>query len=166
MFSIFASKFLQMKYIRLTKEQLEELHPEFSRFLASQQIDRNEWDTIKKEKPEVAEQELDVFSDLIWEAVLDKAQWLEHYSPNHIFLFKMGKESMESIIIHAHTPNADLTTEHGLMWLNENIFSDDVKVTRGKKDFGEDRNSEIFSLMQQGATITDGVLYAQFEDMF
>lgn len=166
MFSIFASKFLLMKYIRLTKEQLEELHPEFSRFLASQQIDRNEWDTIKKDKPEVAEQELDVFSDLIWENVLDKAQWLEHYSPNHIFLFKMGKESMESIIIHAHTPNADLTTEHGLIWLNENIFSDDVKVTRGKKDFGEDRNGEIFSLMQQGATLTDGVLYAQFEDMF
>jgi hypothetical protein len=73
-----------------------------------------------------------VFSDLIWENVLDKAQWLEHYSPNHIFLFKMGKESMESIIIHAHTPNADLTTEHGLVWLNENIFSDDVNNPRKK----------------------------------
>jgi hypothetical protein len=160
------AKHLDMKYIRLTKEQLEELHPEFSRFLASQQIDRNEWETLKTEKPEVAEQELDVFSDLIWEAVLDKALWLEHYSPNHIFLFKMGKESMESIIIHAHTPTADLTTESGLIWLNENIFHDDVKVTRGKKDFGEDRNGEIFSLMEQGATLTDGQLYAQFEDMF
>lgn len=157
---------LLMKYIRLSKEQLEELHPEFSRFLASQQIDRTEWETLKAEKPEVAEQELDVFSDLIWEAVLDKALWLEHYSPNHIFLFKMGKENMESIIIHAHTPNTDLTTEHGLVWLNENIFSDDVKVTRGKKDFGEDRNGEIFGLMEQGATLTDGQLYAQFEDMF
>ena len=155
-----------MKYTRLTKEQLEELHEEFSRFLASQQIDKNEWDTLKKEKPEVAEQELDVFSDLIWESVMDKAEWLEHYSKNHIFLFKLGKEDMESIVIHAHTPLADFLTEGGLQWLNENIFSDDVHLSRGKKDFGDDRNAEIFGLIEQGAILSDGVLYKQLEDMF
>ena len=56
-----------MKYIRLTKEQFEELHPEFINFLATQSIDKVEWDQLKTEKPEVAEQELDVFSDLICE---------------------------------------------------------------------------------------------------
>ncbi len=74
-----------MKYTRLTKEQLEELHPEFIRFLASQNIDKAEWDTLKAQKPEVAEQELDVFSDLVWDEVLTKAEWLEHYSKNHYF---------------------------------------------------------------------------------
>jgi hypothetical protein len=49
-----------MKYTRLTKEQFEELTQEFST-LATQTIDKAEWDTIKAEKPEVAEQELDVF---------------------------------------------------------------------------------------------------------
>ena len=39
-----------MKYIQLTKEQLLELHQEFSTFLASQQIDAKEWNTIKKDK--------------------------------------------------------------------------------------------------------------------
>lgn len=155
-----------MKYIRLTKEQLEELHPEFSRFLASQSIDKTEWDTIKAEKPEVAEQEIDVFSDLVWEGVLEQAEWLEHYSKNHIFLFKMNKENMESIIIHAHGAPVDFLTEEGLMWLNENIFAKEVNVTRGQKPFGEDRNAEIFSLMQQGATLSDGTLYKQLEDMF
>jgi hypothetical protein len=33
-----------MKYARLTKEQLEELHPEFINFLATQSIDKKEWD--------------------------------------------------------------------------------------------------------------------------
>jgi hypothetical protein len=42
---------------------------------------------IKAEKPEVAEQELDIFSDLVWEGVLTKAEYLEHFSKNHIFLF-------------------------------------------------------------------------------
>ncbi len=155
-----------MKYTRLTKEQFEELHPEFIRFLASQQIDKAEWDRIKAEKPEVAEQELDVFSDLVWDGVLEKAEWLEHYSKNHIFLFRMNKENMESIIIHAHGAPADFLTEEGLMWLNENIFSSEVNVTRGQKPFGEDRNAEIFSLIQQGATLSDGTLYKQLEDMF
>jgi Family of unknown function (DUF6495) len=155
-----------MKYTRLTKEQLEELHEEFTRFLASQQIDKNEWDTLKAEKPEVAEQELDVFSDLIWESVMEKAEWLEHYSKNHIFLFKLGKENMESIVIHAHTPLADFLTEGGLQWLNENIFGDEVHLSRGKKDFGDDRNTEIFGLIEQGAILSDGVLYKQLEDMF
>lgn len=155
-----------MKYTRLTKEQLEELHQEFIRFLASQSIDKAEWDTLKLEKPEVAEQELDVFSDLIWESVMEKAEWLEHYSKNHIFLFKLGKENMESIVIHAHTPVADFLTEGGLQWLNENIFGSEVHLSRGKKDFGEDRNGEIFGLIEQGAVLSDGTLYKQLEDMF
>ena len=155
-----------MKYARLTKEQLEELHQEFIRFLASQSIDKAEWDTLKAEKPEVAEQEIDVFSDLIWDNVLEKAEWLEHYSKNHIFLFRLNQEDMESIIIHAHNTHADFQTEAGLQWLNENIFSDEVQLTRGRKAFGEDRNAEIFSLIQQGAALSDGELYRQFVDMF
>ena len=51
-----------MKYARLTKEQLEELHPEFITFLATQSIDKMEWDDIKKNRPHVAEQEIDLFS--------------------------------------------------------------------------------------------------------
>ncbi len=155
-----------MKYARLTKEQLEELHPEFVRFLASQSIDKAEWDTLKEEKPEVAEQEIDVFSDLIWDNVLEKAEWLEHYSKNHIFLFKCKELEMESIIIHSHEPYADFLTEGGLQWLNENIFSDKVEIQRGTKAFTEDRRADIFSIIQQGAILSDGVLYKQLEDMF
>lgn len=155
-----------MKYSRLTKEQFKELHQEFANFLASQQIDRNEWEDIKENKPEVAEEELDIFSDLVWEEVLTQAKWLEHYSKNHIFLFKLNRSEMESIIIHSHVPHADFLTEGGLHWLNENIFSKEVEVKRGKKSFGEDRNAEIFSLVQQGAMFSEGELYKQFEDMF
>ena len=75
-----------MKYARLTKEQFEELHQEFINFLATQSITAEEWSDIKTNKPEVAEQELDVFSDLIWEGVLSKVQYLEHISPQQMHL--------------------------------------------------------------------------------
>jgi hypothetical protein len=71
-----------MKYKRLTKEQFETLPTEFANFLATQSIDKAEWDKIKAEKPEVAEQELDVFSDLVWEGVLKNTNYLEHFSKN------------------------------------------------------------------------------------
>ena len=49
-----------MKYSRLTKEQFEELHQEFINFLATQSITADEWSNIKTNKPELAEQELDL----------------------------------------------------------------------------------------------------------
>jgi len=155
-----------MKYTRLTKEQLEELHPEFINYLASLSIDKAAWDTLKQEQPEAAEAQLDTFSDLIWDSVLEKAQWLEHYSKNHLFLFKLKEDGMESIVIHAHTPHADFLTEGGLQWLNENIFSDEVHISRGTKPFGEDRKAAIFNLIEQGAILSEGDLYRQLEDMF
>ena len=78
-----------MKYRRLTKEQLEELHLEFINFLATQSITAEEWDTLKKEKPDVAEEEIDVFSDLIWEGVLNKVEYLENVSERHMHLFHL-----------------------------------------------------------------------------
>ena len=47
--------FCKMKYTRLTKEQLEELQPEFVNFLATQSISADEWEEIKREKPAAAE---------------------------------------------------------------------------------------------------------------
>ena len=90
-----------MKYKRLTKEQFEALQKEFANFLATQSIDKGEWDKIKAEKPEVAEQELDVFSDLIWEGVLTNANYLEHFSKNHIFLFHCQEKFIQSIVMKA-----------------------------------------------------------------
>ncbi|WP_413511996.1 DUF6495 family protein [Myroides odoratus] len=154
-----------MKYSRLTKEQFEELHPEFVKFLAAQQIDKKEWDKLKEEKPEVAEQELDVFSDLIWEGVLTKAQYLEHYSKNHIFLFGFDEKYINTIVIKSLQQDIDFLTQEGLKWLSEAVFTADVEVKHGGKDFGADRNTEIFEIIRQGAILSEGVLYTQFKEM-
>lgn len=150
-----------MKYTRLTKEQLEELHPEFINFLASQSIDKTEWDTIKANNPQVAEQEIDVFSDLIWEGVLGNAKYLEHYSKSYIFLFHCTEVHMMTIIIRAMVADVDLLHKDGLQWLSDNLFTDNVEVQRGQKVFADDRNKEIFELVSQGAIFTDGELYEQ-----
>lgn len=150
-----------MKYKRLTKEQFEELHVEFSNFLATQSIDRSEWDEIKKNNPHVAEQELDVFSDLIWEGVLKNTHYLEHFSKSHIFLFHCQEKYIQSIVLKSLNDDIDLMKKEGLQWLSENMFTDHVEIHLGKKEYETERNASIFSLITQGAILSDGQLYLQ-----
>lgn len=154
-----------MKYQRLTKEQFEELHPEFTNFLATQTIDKAEWDKLKIEKPEVAEQELDVFSDLIWEGVLSRAEYLEHFSKNHIFLFQCFDIYLQSIVLKSLVPETDFLTKEGLQWLSDNMFTENIEMKVGKKQFTDERNFSIFELIQQGAFLSDGQLFKQINSI-
>ena len=150
-----------MTYARLTKEQFEELHQEFINFLATQSIDAKEWATIKETKPEVAEQELDVFSDLVWEGVLTKAKYLEHISSKNIHLFSLNETNMHLIGVKVHA-EIDLTTSKGFNWLRENLLDDKVEFVTANKDYSENKNLDKFTLIQQGAVITKGELYKYF----
>ena len=154
-----------MKYARLTKEQFEELQAEFTNFLATQTIDKAEWDSIKANKPEVAEQELDVFSDLIWEGVLSRAEYLEHFSKNHIFLFQCFEKDVKSIVLKSLVPETNFLTKDGLQWLSDNMFTENIEMKVGKKVFTEDRNLSIFELIQQGAFLSDGKLFQQINSI-
>ncbi|WP_299887332.1 DUF6495 family protein [uncultured Lacinutrix sp.] len=147
-----------MKYSRLTKEQFEELHQEFINFLATQSITGDEWQDIKTNKPEVAEQELDIFSDLVWEGVLNQAKYLEHISPKEIHLFALNEDHMHLIGIKVKAEQ-DLTTAEGFTWLRENLMHDDVEFVQAKKDYSDDKNLDRFTFIQQGSNITKGELY-------
>ena len=147
-----------MKYTRLTKEQFEELHQEFINFLATQSITADEWQTIKENTPEVAEQELDVFSDMVWEGVLKKVDFLEHISPQQIHLFSLNETNMKVISIKLKR-DIDLTTTEGFNWLRENLLNDDVEFLQANKEYTKDKNLDKFTLIQQGAAITKGDLF-------
>ncbi len=150
-----------MTYTRLSKEQFEELHQEFINFLATQSIDAKEWADIKANKPDVAEQELDVFSDLVWEGVLSKANYLEHISAQSIHLFALNEDAMHLIGVKLKN-DKDLTTNEGFSWLRENLMDDNVEFVTATKDYSDNPNLDKFTLIHQGAIITKGDLYNYF----
>ena len=154
-----------MKYARLTKEQLEELHPEFINFLATQSIDKIEWDDIKKNRPHVAEQEIDVFSDMIWEKALTNVTHLDHFSKNYIFLFKCLPDVVYSFVIKTNNPEIDFVSADGIHWLSENLFSDDVEIIRGRKDISSNRNESLFEIIKQGGIISKGELFTKLDSL-
>jgi hypothetical protein len=154
-----------MKYIRLTKEQFEELHQEFINFLATQSITGDEWAEIKVNKPEVAEQELDVFSDLVWEGVLGQVEYLEHISAQQMHLFHLKEDIMKLVAIKIKNDRIDLTTSEGFDWFRNNLLSDDVEFLTANKSYSEDKPLDKFKLIQQGAVITKGDLFKYFEKL-
>jgi hypothetical protein len=154
-----------MKYSRLTREQFEELHPEFINFLATQSITAEEWAEIKEEKPETAEQELDVFSDLIWEGVLSRVNYLENISPQHMHLFYCTDKEMKLISVRVLNPEIDLQTPEGFTWFKKNWQSDFVDYLTASKAYSKDPSLDKFQLIEQGATITKGALYQWFEEI-
>ncbi len=152
-----------MKYTRLTKEQFEELNQEFINFLASQSITATEWEEIKTQKPEVAEEELDVFSDLIWEGVLEKVTHLEHFSPSQMYLFHITQVEIHLIAVKVNNEAIDITSREGYQWLQKNLMDDSVNLYTSSKVLTDDRNKDIFALIQQGAVITKGDLFKYFD---
>lgn len=154
-----------MKYTRLTKEQLEELHPEFINFLATQSITAKEWKTIKARKPQAAEEEIDIFSDLVWEGVLNSVEYLENISAQHMHLFHLLEKEMKLISVKILNPGIDLQTDAGFAWFRKNWQSDFVEYLTASKVYSEDRNLDKFRIIQQGSAITKGELYRWFDDL-
>ena len=154
-----------MKYTRLTKEQFEEMQQEFINFLASQSITADEWQTIKTNTPDVADQELDVFSDLVWEGVLTNVSYLENISQKHMYLFYFEEKRIHLIGVKIISNSMNLMTQEGFSWLRENLMNDSVEIFESKKDYSKDKQMDKFTLIQQGAAITKGELYKYFDKL-
>ena len=154
-----------MKYAKLTKEQFEELNEEFAVFLAAQSIDEKEWTEIKKNKPELAEKQLEVFSDFVWEKVLNKTGYLEHFSKDAVNLFKCNEKDMERILVKVNKEGINLLNTADFDWFLDNSKDPRIEYLKGKKEYAADKNQEIFDLVQKGGVVSDGKLFEAIHKM-
>lgn len=146
-----------MKYNRLTKEQLESFSHEFAQFLATQGIDKAKWEEFKNTNSQIVEEELDLFSDMVWEQILEKMNYIEHYSSQFLNLFKCTDEAMERIVIQCNTK--DFLVPKDLEWVLQNLTNENVEILHGKKKYEKERNQELFDLIQMGGVLSKGILY-------
>jgi hypothetical protein len=153
-----------MKYSRLTLEQLEALHEEFARFLATQSITPEAWSRMKAEEPQLAEDQLDLFSDLIWEGVLNHTRYLDHRSAQQLMLFHATDSRLELIAIRVIDQQIDLQTREGLEWLGRNLADEKVDLYTSHKSYS-DRNTDLFDLIQKGAVLSQGEWYKQVVEL-
>lgn len=148
-----------MKYRQLTTEQLNEMHEEFAMFLATQKIDATKWQEIKDTKPEVVEEEINLFSDLVWEKVLGKIKYLSNVAGNSLNLFRFDKELIHRIVIKCDKENFDFSKKEDYNWFVNNSKDSCFSYFKGQKAFFKERNIEIFDLIEKGCTMDKGDLY-------
>jgi len=148
-----------MKYRQLSKEQFEALHKEFAHFLASQQIDVKEWVKIKEEQPKVADEELNLFSDVVWDDALTKTNYLEHFSKTNINLFKCEKKLISRIVVQISKDDFDFFNSADYNWFIDNTNDPSIQFLKGAKKYTKERNLELFDLVEKGSVISDGKLY-------
>jgi hypothetical protein len=154
-----------MKYRQLTKEQFIELHKEFAEFLATQQIDAKAWHKIKEEKPSMAEEELNIFSDVVWEDVLSKTEYLEHISENHINLFQCNSEEIIRIYVKLKDKNKSFLDSADFQWFLKNPLNEYFEYFKAEKKYTKPRNSELFELIEMGSQISKGELFTAINQL-
>jgi len=159
---LFLQKFIKttkVKYRLLSKEQFEELHKEFATFLAAQEIDETTWAKIKEKEPNKVLDQLKNFSDLVWEEVLSKTNYLEHFSKDSLNLFHCMPESMNRIVVRVENDVVNFQTQEGFDWFVDHSNDSSIQYLKGEKPYTSSRSEELFKLIEQGAVLANEKLF-------
>lgn len=148
-----------MKYKRLSTEELAALENDFIHFLASAQITGPDWQKMKTNEIDKAEELIDVFSDVVYDKVLRKIKYLEYRDTKtlNIFYCAQDKIMLAGIRVKEHA-SLDLTASDMSSRWNENDLSH-VHVVKSEKQYVKEREVEVFELLQSGCLITDEKLF-------
>ncbi|MFL5728677.1 MAG: DUF6495 family protein [Cytophagaceae bacterium] len=147
------------KYRHLTFEELQELEKEFIDFLVLNSITAEDWVKMKKKSPEHAGTLLELFSDVVFESILRKIQFLELRTPKELISCQCLEEQM--VIVGMKAPassNADFTDQNYIQQAFLNPPAE-LKVYTKTKKYLSDRQTDLFAMTEAGYTITDGKLF-------
>ena len=149
-----------MKFRRLTKDELETLTEDFTIFLATQGIDKEQWDEFKENDLKKVDGVLDVFSDMIFEKALASCRYMERISETemHTYLFNEKNAHLVSVRMK-DAGDANFLDGHLSDVFMDLLKHQKIEIWQGMKEFKKDRSSEMFEIMQTGAVMSKGELY-------
>lgn len=147
-----------MKYRLLTKAELEELEKEFVEYLVVNGITADDWVKMKAEEVEKADKIIELFSDVVFEGVMRKVQFLDVVTPKSINTFQCLSDKVVLVGLDAteHSP-IDFTTQ-SLAEVQQKA-GDQLSVYTSEKNYTKDRESELFEMIQRGGTISEGAYF-------
>lgn len=160
-----------MKYRRLSLGELSELEPEFINFLSAHSIPAEDWEKIKKDQPEKAEEWVERFSDFVFEKILTDIDFLQKKERQIIQIVKVSEPpfQMRGLRVVGNDHINFLKDEQPSSW-NQSLrkHGGKIKVFRAEKQLEKDQsvNMHKFQLMEQGFLILkDPHLYKVLEDL-
>jgi 5'-3' exonuclease len=146
------------KYRLLTFEELEELEKEFIDYLVVNGITKDDWEDLKSKNSTKAQEIIELFSDVVFEGIMRKAEYLVKFDTKTIYAFKCNSENIELASIETQEPSIDFSTSECQQILVSAPPSD-LTGFKASKKYNDVRELEIFQMTQNGCTITDNEWY-------
>jgi hypothetical protein len=119
-----------MHYPCLSLEQLEALETDFVAFLIVNGVEGETWKTLNETNPSKAQELANLFSQVVWEKVLKETNYVKRISESERIFGYLGEEQ-GVLLIGQQNPSG---------W----------GFHKAKKQWGSNRESEVFTLLQQG----------------
>ena len=151
-----------MKFRRLRKDELQELEAEFIRFLSANTVTGDDWERLKKEQSERADNLIDLFSDIVFEKILKKLEYLEFKAPKDIRTFHCEADRMVMFGLKVEGQSTiDFTQNQDPLQMIQSVQDSHSKVQlyRAEKTYSKERELELFEMMEQGCLISKGELF-------
>jgi hypothetical protein len=149
----------KMKYKRLTQEQLLSLEKEFVDFLVINGIIADDWSRMKKNEPEKAEQTIELFSDVVFEGILRKTDFIEWRSKTEVRAFHCLKDKIILVGLKAEMDsNINFLDQDFIRKAGEKM-NHEIKAYTTEKLYAKNREEEMFEMLENGCVISDGKLF-------
>ena len=101
------------KYRALTTEELQELEREFVEYLVVNGITAEDWKKLRTDTPKKAEDILTLFSDVVFESILRKVDFLEKRMPHELMIFQCLKDRM--VLVGITSSATDFTNQEDII---------------------------------------------------
>jgi hypothetical protein len=152
-----------MKYRTLNNIEREEFREEFIQFLASNTIVADDWVKLRKEKPEVANELFERFSDIVFQKVYEKIEYLQVLGVDYAAFYGIQKNETVVYIVQVQPKNDQ--TNYSEIEVIEQLTNqlDQCFINVYRKQL-MDRELEIHGLIENGANSCDGSIFIQLKN--
>jgi hypothetical protein len=152
-----------MRFRLLTDEELADVKPEFYRFLAANGAGEQDWNEFQKTDPAKATRILEMFSDLVFDRVLQKAVYLERRSAHRLEAIhaEAGKMTLLGLVIEGKT-HLDFTKNDDpqVLFTQMQLSGARPRLMQAEKVYPKNREESLFRQLEQGFRISrEGELY-------
>ncbi len=147
------------KYRLLSLAELNSMKKEFIDYLVINGITADEWEKILKTDAEKADKITNLFSDVVFERILRKVEFVLQQNKKSILAFSCQPETIEMVgLIAEGDLDIDFTDPECITKLIANPISG-LETVYSKKEYSKTRELEIFEMTTRGGMISDGKVF-------
>lgn len=153
------------KYRTLNAVELEALEGEFIKFLVLNGISAQDWIKIKESQPLVTNGLIDAFSDVVFEGIIRKVDYLEYSDQSSLKVFKCDEKKITLIGLENISNVTMDFRDLNLLFERVQSHPDSFTIFKTSKQYNPDRSTEIFKMISSGAIVTNKNWYETLETL-